>query len=35
MKEAASVVWDHVQRGAHHLVESGVQAEGGSPNPSY
>jgi hypothetical protein len=24
MKEVASGVWDLVQRGAHHLVESGV-----------
>jgi hypothetical protein len=31
MKEAASGVWDPVQRGAHHLVESGVQPKGGSP----
>jgi hypothetical protein len=28
MKEAASGVWDPVQRGAHHLVESGVQPKG-------
>jgi hypothetical protein len=31
MKVAASGVWDPVQRGAHHLVESGVQQPQSQP----
>jgi hypothetical protein len=31
MKVAASEVWDLVQRGAHHLVESGVQQSQSQP----
>jgi hypothetical protein len=29
--ELLSALWDPVQRGVHHLVESGVQPKGGSP----
>jgi hypothetical protein len=29
--KVVSGLWDPVQRGAHHLVESGVQPKGGTP----